>query len=80
MSPLDLVILQLLLRFLYNSRKVILERAEMINFPCILFGGIKRWFFSPNLEEIKETGKETRVAGKAEEGREEADFWQNWMC
>lgn len=33
--------------------------------------------FPPNLEEIKETGKEKRVAGKAEEGREEADFWQN---
>lgn len=34
-------------------------------------------FFFFNLEEIKETGKKKRVAGRAEEGREEADFWQN---
>lgn len=67
---LDLMTLQVILCSLNNLRKVIFERAEMMNFPYILF----------NLEEIKETGKEKRVAGTAGKGWEEADFWQNRMC
>lgn len=57
---------------------MIFERVDVIHFPYTLFRGIKRFSFPSRKDQRNSEGR--RKERLAQEGWEEADFWQNGTC